>query len=101
MDWVSGRAETVQRNGEKGSGAAHVTVLVRDTSYRSRRLILALGVRDILPDIEGLKDAIMSAIGMPEEEQRRRMRALRRRVRDHDVADWSRSFLGDLSSITR
>lgn len=52
-------------------------------------------------DIEGLKDAIMSAIEMPEEEQRRRMRALRRRVRDHDVADWSRSFLGDLSSITR
>jgi trehalose 6-phosphate synthase len=43
----------------------------------------------------------MAAIEMPEEEQRRRMRALRRRVRDHDVADWSRSFLGDLSSITR
>jgi thioredoxin reductase len=56
VDWVSGRAETVQRNGEKGSGAAHVTVLVRDTRYRSRRLILALGVRDILPDIEGLKE---------------------------------------------
>lgn len=56
VDWVSGRADTVQRNGEKGSGAAHVTVLVRDTRYRSRRLILALGVRDILPDIEGLKE---------------------------------------------
>ncbi|MBD8662011.1 NAD(P)/FAD-dependent oxidoreductase [Rhizobium sp. CFBP 8752] len=56
VDWVSGRADTVQHNGEKGSGAAHVTVLVRDTRYRSRRLILALGVRDILPDIEGLKE---------------------------------------------
>ncbi|MBN9176157.1 MAG: trehalose-6-phosphate synthase [Microbacterium sp.] len=52
-------------------------------------------------DIEGLKDAIMTAIEMPEDEQRRRMRALRRRVRDHDVADWSRSFLGDLDSVTR
>ena len=52
-------------------------------------------------DIEGLKDAIMTAIEMPEDEQRRRMRALRRRVRDHGVADWSRAFLGDLGRITR
>lgn len=47
-------------------------------------------------DIEGLKDAIVQAIEMPAAEQTRRMRALRRRVRDHDVADWSRGFLTDL-----
>ena len=52
-------------------------------------------------DIEGLKDAIMTAIEMPEDEQRRRMRALRRRVRDHGVADWSRAFLGDLGRRLR
>jgi trehalose 6-phosphate synthase len=50
-------------------------------------------------DIEGLKDAIMTAVQMPEAEQRRRMRALRRRVRDHDVAAWSRRFLDDLDSV--
>ena len=50
-------------------------------------------------DIEGLKDAVMAAIEMPEDEQRRRMRALRRRVRDNDVAAWSARFLGDLTSV--
>ena len=50
-------------------------------------------------DIEGLKDAIMQAVEMPRDEQRRRMRALRRRVRDHDVADWSRTFLTDLDRV--
>lgn len=50
-------------------------------------------------DIEGLKDAIMAAVEMAPDEQRRRMRALRRRVRDHDVADWSRTFLDDLSAV--
>ncbi len=49
-------------------------------------------------DIEGLKDAIVGAIEMTPREQTRRMRALRRRVRDHDVADWSREFLADLAA---
>lgn len=52
-------------------------------------------------DIDGLKDAIMTAVTMPPAEQTRRMRALRRRVRDHDVADWSRGFLDDLASVRR
>ena len=52
-------------------------------------------------DIEGLKDAIVTAIDMPLAEQRRRMRALRRRVRDHDVAHWSRTFLDDLRGVSR
>lgn len=50
-------------------------------------------------DIDGLKDAIMTAIEMQPAEQARRMRGLRRRVRDHDVADWSRRFLADLDAV--
>lgn len=49
-------------------------------------------------DIQGLKDAIMTAVEMPTGERRRRMRALRRRVRDNDVSAWSRRFLGDLAA---
>ncbi|MFG6401725.1 trehalose-6-phosphate synthase [Microbacterium sp. P04] len=48
-------------------------------------------------DIDGLKDAIMRAVEMPPAEQGRRMRALRRRVREHDVEDWSRDFLDALA----
>ena len=48
-------------------------------------------------DIDGLKDTIVRAIDMPAAEQGRRMRALRKRVRDHDVEDWSREFLDALS----
>ncbi|WP_417564509.1 alpha,alpha-trehalose-phosphate synthase (UDP-forming) [Microbacterium sp.] len=49
-------------------------------------------------DIEGLKDAIMQAIDMPAAEQSRRMRKLRKRVQDHDVQDWSHTFLGALKT---
>lgn len=44
-------------------------------------------------DIDGMKDAIMRAIDMPTGEQGRRMRALRKKVIESDVARWSRSFL--------
>ncbi|WGD38594.1 bifunctional alpha,alpha-trehalose-phosphate synthase (UDP-forming)/trehalose-phosphatase [Lysinibacter sp. HNR] len=44
-------------------------------------------------DIEGLKDRIVEAATMGAAEQERRMRSLRRRVADHDVARWSQSFL--------
>ncbi|WP_169582263.1 trehalose-6-phosphate synthase [Microbacterium thalassium] len=47
-------------------------------------------------DIDGMKDAIMRAIEMPSAEQGRRMRALRKRVIEYDVARWSRSFLAAL-----
>lgn len=48
-------------------------------------------------DIEGLKDAIVRAVEMPRRERTRRMRALRRRVFEHDVAAWSASFLSALT----
>ncbi len=50
-------------------------------------------------DIEGLKDAIMTAVEMPVKEQTRRMRALRRRVLDNDVSAWSSSFLRALDEV--
>jgi trehalose 6-phosphate synthase len=50
-------------------------------------------------DIEGLKDAIIRAVQMPVAEQSRRMRSLRRRVSEHDVAAWSRDFLAALKSM--
>jgi len=50
-------------------------------------------------DIDGLKDTIVRALEMPSAEQGRRMRALRKRVRDHDVEDWSREFLEALSTF--
>ncbi|HYP73232.1 MAG TPA: trehalose-6-phosphate synthase, partial [Microbacterium sp.] len=60
---------------------------------------LAQAVKVNPHDIEGLKDAIMTAVQMTPEEQTRRMRALRRRVRDHDVASWSQRFLTDLDGV--
>jgi alpha,alpha-trehalose-phosphate synthase [UDP-forming] len=47
-------------------------------------------------DIEGLKDAVMQAVGMDDKEQSRRMRSLRRRVLENDVNAWARRFLADL-----
>ena len=49
-------------------------------------------------DIHGMKEAIMRAIEMPAAEQGRRMRALRKKVVDNDVASWSRSFLDALDA---
>ncbi|WP_438352687.1 alpha,alpha-trehalose-phosphate synthase (UDP-forming) [Microbacterium sp. CJ88] len=44
-------------------------------------------------DIDALKDTIVRAVEMPAAEQGRRMRALRRKVLDNDVAKWSQDFL--------
>ena len=47
-------------------------------------------------DIEGMKDAIMRAVTVPPAEARRRMRAMRRRVAENDVAHWAATFLDAL-----
>jgi trehalose-6-phosphate synthase len=44
-------------------------------------------------DIDGLKDAMMQAVAMPKRERTARMRSLRKRVLEHDVARWSDEFL--------
>jgi alpha,alpha-trehalose-phosphate synthase [UDP-forming] len=51
-------------------------------------------------DIEGLKDAVIRALEMPEREQMRRMRSLRKRVLEHDVARWAQEFLQSLRNQT-
>jgi thioredoxin reductase len=56
VEWVSGRADTARRNMEMGSEDTSFEVGLRDARYHSRRLILALRVRDILPNIDGLKE---------------------------------------------
>lgn len=44
-------------------------------------------------DLDGVKDAMIRAIEQPEEDGRRRMRAMRRQVMTFDVDRWARSFL--------
>ena len=49
-------------------------------------------------DIEGVTQTIMRAITAPEDERRRRMKALRKRVGDHDVHRWASRYLEALAS---
>ncbi len=56
VNWLSERADTARRNLGAASEAAPFEATAGNASYRSHRLILALGVRDILPKVEGLKE---------------------------------------------
>jgi len=47
-------------------------------------------------DTDGVKNALYAAITMDRDEGRRRMRALRRQVLNHDVDRWARTFLDTL-----
>jgi trehalose 6-phosphate synthase len=49
-------------------------------------------------DIDGLKTTIRVALEADPREKRRRMRALRRRVREHDVRHWADDFLRALKA---
>jgi trehalose 6-phosphate synthase len=51
-------------------------------------------------DIAGLKDAIVRAAEIGPAEARRRMRALRRRVKEYDIARWADTFLAALEGDT-
>ena len=51
-------------------------------------------------DIDGLARTMYEAITLPGEEQKPRMRRLRRRVRNRDVFDWARSSLQALERFT-
>jgi trehalose 6-phosphate synthase len=50
-------------------------------------------------DIAGLKNAIMHAVNIDPREARKRMRRLRRRVLENDVANWSNTFLSVLTAV--
>ncbi len=49
-------------------------------------------------DIDGMKDAMMSAIQMPPSERALRMRSMRKRVFEDDVEKWSNGFLDALTA---
>jgi trehalose 6-phosphate synthase len=49
-------------------------------------------------DVEDVKLTIMRAINAPEDERRRRMKSLRRRVSVHDVRRWASRYLDALAS---
>ena len=49
-------------------------------------------------DIEGLKQTILRAINTPAKDKQRIMRALRRRVSDHDVQRWAARYLAALDA---
>ena len=49
-------------------------------------------------DIDGLKDSIMEAVEMARGERGKRMRAMRKKVRENDVVRWSREFLDTLDA---
>ncbi len=51
-------------------------------------------------DIDGMKAAILDAVRVSPAEAARRMRALRRRVREADVHHWAGAFLGALGMVT-
>ncbi|MFD7657933.1 trehalose-6-phosphate synthase [Actinosynnema sp. NPDC059797] len=51
-------------------------------------------------DLDGVKNALESALTLDPAEGRRRMRALRRQVLTHDVDRWARSFLDALGTQT-
>lgn len=50
-------------------------------------------------DIDELKELMLMAKNMPQDQARRRMRAMRRQVLTHDVNDWQDKFLQELSHV--
>ncbi len=50
-------------------------------------------------DLDGVKEALMRAIHLDPVEANRRMRAMRRHLRTHDVRAWAHSFLSSLGVL--
>jgi trehalose-6-phosphate synthase len=73
------------------------TLVLSEFTGAADELAGAFGVNP--HDLEGLKDAIVRAATTGPAEARRRMRAMRRRVREHDVARWAADFLATLGRV--
>lgn len=56
VEWLPGRADAARWDSEAGPESALFHVEAKGVHYGSRRLILALGVRDVIPDIQGMKE---------------------------------------------
>ncbi len=50
-------------------------------------------------DINGMKDAIMTAVHAPPADRAKRMKAMRKTVAEHDVTDWAERFLAALAEV--
>ncbi len=50
-------------------------------------------------DVDGMKEAILRAVAVGPAEASRRMRAMRKRVREFDVHHWANAFLGALAML--
>jgi trehalose-6-phosphate synthase len=81
------------RNDENG------TLVLSEFTGAADELAGAFGVNP--HDIEGLKDTIVRAANTSPAEARRRMRTMRKRVFEHDVARWAASFLDTLNGTHR
>jgi trehalose 6-phosphate synthase len=51
-------------------------------------------------DINGIKESMWQALEASPQDLRRRMRAMRRQVREHDITAWASDFLRDLGGKT-
>ncbi len=51
-------------------------------------------------DINGVRDAMLAAMTAEPKESTRRMRAMRKQVREHDIDAWAAGFLDDLGAPT-
>ena len=50
-------------------------------------------------DINGMKSALLEAYQADEKELGKRMKAMRKTVRNNDVAAWADSFMSELSDV--
>jgi trehalose 6-phosphate synthase len=50
-------------------------------------------------DLNGMKQALIDAYSAEDRERARRMRAMRKQVKQHDVAAWAASFLDSLADV--
>jgi trehalose 6-phosphate synthase len=73
------------------------TLVLSEFTGAADELTGAFGVNP--HDIEGLKNAIVRAATVTPAEARRRMRGMRKRVREHDVARWAADFLHSLRGV--
>ncbi len=52
-------------------------------------------------NIAGMVTALLQALEMPPEDQRRRMRAMQERVEAQDISWWAKEFLGHMTALNR
>jgi len=50
-------------------------------------------------DVQDISDAILTAFQMPKEEQTKRMTAMRERIKDYDVFEWTNDFFTQMNML--